>query len=173
MQHVYGKTPLDKNAAAQCSLQIIGDQATGTCSFVTGFYGLPTMPTEFQRIKNKNFRRTYTFIDDILIVTKGTETDHWAKVRKVLERLDRMNIRLKLENCEFVQREAKWLGFHFPQTGNITLNSKVQGNTDRLKPKNLKELRPLLGAVKQMNRLIPNLAQFCFPFRSLLKIENN
>ena len=42
---------------------------------ITGFYGLATMPTEFQRIMDKlleGFSDTYTVFDDILIVTRGT-----------------------------------------------------------------------------------------------------
>ena len=53
MQYTCGQTPLDKNAVAQCNFQIIGGEATGTYTIITGFDGLTTMPTEFQRIMNK------------------------------------------------------------------------------------------------------------------------
>ena len=52
------------------------------------------------------------------------------------------------------------------------MNSKVQGISERLKPTNLKQLRSFLGAVNQFNKFIPNLAQLCFPFRNLLKKDN-
>ena len=112
---------------------------------------------------------TYSFIDDLLIVTKANQNDHWLKVRNVLVRLDRMKIRLNHEKCEFAQWQAEWLGLHLSQTGIEPLNSKFQGITDRLKPKNLKEPRSFLGAVNHMNRLIPNVAHLCFPFRPLQK----
>ena len=44
--------------------------------FVTGFYGLSVMPTEFQKIMDNflaSFREVFVFIVDILIVTKRTK----------------------------------------------------------------------------------------------------
>ena len=59
-----------------------------------------------------------------------------------------MNIRLKVEKRKFALWEAEWLGCHLSQTGNKPMNSKAQGTTDRLEPKNLKEeLRSFLGAM--------------------------
>ena len=49
------------------------------------------------------------------------------------------------------------------------INSKVQAISEILTPKNLKELRSYLGAVNQLNRFIPNLAQLCHELRPLLK----
>ena len=112
------------------------------------------MPTEVQQIMDEvseGLSNTYTFIDDILTVAKGTKNDHWVKVRNVLERLDSMTVHLKVERCDFAQREAAELDFHLPQMDIEPLNSKVEGNTDRLKPENLKELCSFLGAVNQMN----------------------
>ena len=48
-------------------------------------------------------------------------------------------------------------------------NTKVQGITEKLRPENLKELRSFLGAVNQFNKVIPDLASICFPFRSIPK----
>ena len=56
------------------------------------------MPTEFQKVMDKklsNIGNTYVFLDDILIVTKGNRTVHCARVKQVLEKLDKANIRLK------------------------------------------------------------------------------
>ena len=53
--------------------------------------------------------------------------------------------------------------------GITPVNGKVQGLTERLRPGNLKELRSFLGAVNQLNKFIPELANICAPFRSILK----
>ena len=78
---------------------------------------------------------TYTFIDDILKVTKGTETEHWGKVKRIFERLDARNLRLNFHNFKFAESNADSLGFHLSRTGNKPLNSIVWGIVDRLKPK--------------------------------------
>ena len=122
--------------------------------------------------KLSNIANTYFFLDDILIVTKGNQTDHYARVKQVLEKLDEANIRLKWEKCKFAQSEVAWLGYHLTQTGIRPINTKIQAITDKLKPKYSKELRLYMGAVKQLNRFIPNLAQLCFKLRPLLKQDN-
>ena len=45
----------------------------------------------------------------------------------------------------------------------------MQGTSIRLRPGDLKELRSFLGAVNQLNKYIPELANVCAPFRSSLK----
>ena len=55
------------------------------------------------------------------------------------------------------------------QIGIKPINAKVQAITEKVTPKNLKELRPYLGTVNQLNRFIPNLAQLCHELRPLLK----
>ena len=50
-----------------------------------------------------NTRNTFTFIDDMLIVTKGTKQQHMEKVEEVLTKLDEAGIRLKLEKCKIAQ----------------------------------------------------------------------
>ena len=84
MRYAYGQVPLDEETARHCNFQIIGGKATGTYRFITGFYGLTVMPTEFQKLMDKklsNIANTYVFLDDILIVTKGNRTDHYARVK--------------------------------------------------------------------------------------------
>ena len=71
--------------------------------------------------------------------------------------------------CNLAQKEIEWLGYKLTQNGISPINTKIQAITEKLRPKNLKELRSYLGAVNQMNRFIPNLAQLCFPLRPLLK----
>ena len=46
------------------------------------------MPTEFQRIMEEilyNIANVYVFIDDILIVTKGTKEEHEERLEKFLK----------------------------------------------------------------------------------------
>ena len=170
MQYAYGQVPLDKETAKHCNFQIVGGKATGT--YITGFYGLTVMPTEFQKAMDAelaNIPNTYVFLDDILVVTMGSKENHYKVVKTVLTKLNKANVRLKWEKCKFAQKEIEWLGYKLTQTGISPMNTKIQAITKKLKPKYLKELRSYLGAVNQMNRFIPNLAQLCFKLRPLLK----
>ena len=172
MTYAYGQIPLHLLTAKHCHFQIIGGESTGTYRFVTGFYGLSVIPTEFQKVMDMllaKFREVFVFIDDILIVTKGTKSEQLDKVREILKTLDDAELHFKAGKCIRAENEIEWLGFKLTNQGILPVNSKVQGITEKLRPTNLKELRSFLGAVNQFNKFIPDLASTCFPFRSILK----
>ena len=50
LMYAYGQVPLHAMTSKHCNFQIIGDDSTGPYRFVTGFYGLTGMPTEFQKV---------------------------------------------------------------------------------------------------------------------------
>ena len=52
---------------------------TGTYKFQTGFYGFTDMPAEFHKAMDYTLiglQNTYCFLDDILIVSKGSLNEH-------------------------------------------------------------------------------------------------
>ena len=135
MTYAYGQVELSEETSGHCNFQIIGGKATGIYRFVTGFYGLTTMPTEFQRIIDltlAGITNTFAFIDDILTVTHGTEEDYITKVKEVLKRLDDANINLRLDKCSFAAKNIECVGYNLSQQGVAPINSKVQGISERL-----------------------------------------
>ena len=112
MQYAYGQVLLNKETAKHCNFQILGGKATGTYKFVTGFYGLTVMPTEFQKAMDTelaNIPNTHVLIDDILVVTKGSKEDHYKVVKTVLTKLNKAKVRLKWEKCKLAQKKIEWL----------------------------------------------------------------
>ena len=176
LNYAFGQVFLNPELAKHCNFAIIGGNASGIYRFKTGFYGLTVMPTEFQRIMEDiliNISNVFIFIDDILIVTKGTKEEHEEKVREVFRKLDSRKLQLKEEKCNIAKNEIDWLGFRISEKGIKPLNEKIQGISEKIKPKNLKELRSYLGAVNQLTKFIPGLAKITEPFRDLLKKEGN
>ena len=86
-----------------------------------------------------------------------------------MKSLDQAEVQLKAGKCTFAKNEIEWLGFKLTEKGILPLNTKVQGNTEKLRPTNLKELRSFLGAVNQFIKFNPDLAVICSPFRSIPK----
>ena len=79
MIYAYGQIPLHELTKSHCNIQIIGGKSTGTYRFTTGYFGLTIMPTEIQKVMDltlANINSVFVYIDDILIVTKGTKHDH-------------------------------------------------------------------------------------------------
>ena len=110
MTYAYGQVPLHLLTAKHCNFQIIGGESTGTYRFVTGFYGLTVMPTEFQKVMDlllSRFREVFVFIDDVLIVTKGTKRKHLDKVREILKAIDDAELQLKAGKCNFAKQEIE------------------------------------------------------------------
>ena len=57
------------------------------------------------------FREVFVFIDDILIVTKGTKQEHLDKKRKIFKVIYEAELQLKARKCKFPKQEIEWLGF--------------------------------------------------------------
>ena len=98
MTYAYGQIPLQELTKRHCNFQIVGGKSTGTYRFTTGFYGLTLMTIEFQKLLDislANVNSVFVYIDDILIVTKGTKQEHLNKVREVMQILDEANLQLK------------------------------------------------------------------------------
>ena len=102
--------------ARHCNFQITVGKVTGTYEFNTGYYGLTTMPPEFQQIMDNilfKVQNTFTFINDILIVTKRSKEQHLEKVEQVQNILDEARTQLKENNSQVVLTETEWLEFKF------------------------------------------------------------
>ena len=72
------------------------------------------MPLKFQKIIDKLLHKTqstFAFIDDILIVTKGTKEQHMDEIEEVLKTLEKARIRLKLEKCKIAPTKTELLGY--------------------------------------------------------------
>ena len=66
------------------------------------------MPTELQKALDPelgNLPNTYVFLDDTLILTKGSTENHFEVVKQVFKRQDNANMRLKWENATLLQKK--------------------------------------------------------------------
>ena len=64
---------------------------TGTYRFQTGLFGLTDMPAEFQKALDCtliDLKNTHCFLDNTLIVSKGSEDEYKQYVLNFLKRLD-------------------------------------------------------------------------------------
>ena len=73
------------------------------------------MPPEFQKLwiyYKLSLEKFFVFIDDLVIVTKGTKNEHLAKVREILKMLDLASVQLKAGNAnsQYINRrfENRW-----------------------------------------------------------------
>ena len=79
LKYAYSQIPLDELIAKHCNFSILGGRATGTYRFINGFYGLTDMPATFLKTIDKKLEgieSKLAFLDDILVITKGTINEH-------------------------------------------------------------------------------------------------
>ena len=95
LKYAYSQIPLHQDTAKHCNFNLVSGEATVTYRFLTGFYGLTYMPAEFQKAidsKLVGLTNTHWFLDDIIIVSKSSQSEHLELVRKCLEKLDQEKI---------------------------------------------------------------------------------
>ena len=136
LRYAYSQIPLDKTTREQCNFSLIDGYVTGTYQFQTGFYGLTDMPAEFQKaidLTLTNCTNTYAYMDDILIVTKGSLDVHKQKLESVLKKLDEQNLAISLDKGKFARKQVEWLGFTVNSEGTKPLIRKVEA-IEKLSP---------------------------------------
>ena len=109
LRYAYSQIPLDKTTREQCNIRIIGGNDTRTYQFQTVFYGFTDMPAEFQKAVDltlTNCNNTYAYLDDILIVTKGTIETQRQKLQTVLTKFDEENLAISLNKCKFACKQV-------------------------------------------------------------------
>ena len=110
LRYAYSQIPLDKSTREQCNFSLIGGNATATYQFQTGIYGLTDMPAALQKAVDltlTNCNHTHAYLDDILIVTKGTLETHRQKLQTVLTQLDEENLAISLDKCKFACKQVE------------------------------------------------------------------
>ena len=136
------------------------------------------MPREIQKAMDNTLSNTpgvISCLDDILIVTKGSVSDHNLIVNNVFVRQYEEGFALKLSKCEFSVKKISWLGFDIDHLGYRLVSpehSKVQAILDLKPPRTLKQLRSYMGVLNHLQRFLPNLQLFTEKFCPSLTSSN-
>ena len=106
--YAYGQLKLDDQTRNLCIFTVTGGEFTGYYRFLKGFYGLADIPTIFQeRIdKTLDFKHP-AWLDDIIIVTKGSIEQHEMEVKEAMKKLEMAGYRLNPKKFEFFKKEAE------------------------------------------------------------------
>jgi hypothetical protein len=84
-------------------------------------FGLKTAPSTFQRMVNTVLSgltgtRCFVLLDDIVIYARSL-SEHDTKLREVLGRVRRHNLKLQPDKCEFLRTEVSYLGHIITEEG--------------------------------------------------------
>lgn len=138
-------------------------------------FGLKNAPAIFQRALDNILRDLigkccYVYIDDIIIFGEDEET-HLNNIKKVFETLEKANMKVQINKCEFFKNEVEYLGFIVSSEGIKTNPKKVEAIKNFPYPKTLKDLRSFLGMSGFYRRFIKDYAKLAKPLTALLRGE--
>jgi hypothetical protein len=137
-------------------------------------FGLKNLPAHFQRVMDYEIGRaglmgfTCTYIDDILVFSDTAE-EHEQHVKKVLESLHAVGLKAHPEKSIFGASVVEFLGHNVSMYGLTPHEAKVSAITNMRSPKDVPELRSVLGFLNYYRAYIPLFAKVASPLHDLLK----
>ena len=170
LDYAYGQMKLSEETSRQCVFALTGGNFSGYYRFKKGFYGLADIPTIFQEKIDRTLEYcTPAWLDNIIIVTRGSKQDHEKKLFDVLDKLEKAGYRASKKKSEFFMKETKWLGHEINENGIKPNDEKVEAILKLKLPENTKDLKSFLGAIQYMAKFLPKLSEQTDRLRKLLK----
>ena len=113
-------------------------------------------------------QNVFCYINDILIAT-DTHEQHMRTLNELFARLEKYNVRLNREKCQFLKPSIKYLGHVLTADGIKPLQDKVEAIKNAPRPKNVSELKSFLGMVNYYGKFVPNLSSKLHSLYTLLQ----
>jgi RNase H-like domain found in reverse transcriptase len=126
--------------------------------------GLSVSPDIYQQKMSNVFvdmPEVIVYIDDILIITKGSFQEHLKVLEEVIRHLARHQLK--------VHAETEFLGFTLCREGIRPQEKKVEAIQALQTPKNVKQVRSILGLVNYYKQFIPHRSGLLAPLTALTR----
>lgn len=134
-------------------------------------FGIKTAPSEFNRVIDQvidGLPKTIAYFDDIM-VHGHTRMECENNLRACLDRLQKFDLHLNPDKCEFFKTRIEYLG-HVVEHNKISKSpAKVKAIVEMPRPKNKDEVRRFLGLITYYSRFLPNNSTLTYPLRQLLR----
>lgn len=137
-------------------------------------FGVKPAASIFQSVIDKiigGIENAQAYIDDILIWGSTAQELH-AHVEKVLERLSHYNVKLNYAKCQWFINKVTYLGHVISARGIEPNLEKVKAIVEAPAPKNVSQLKALLGMVQYYSKFLPKLNVTFAPLYKLLKKDS-
>ena len=103
LDYAYGQMNLSEETRRQCVFAITGGKFSGCYGFKKEFYGLADIPTKFQEKIDRTLENsTPAWLDDIIIVTRGSKQEHEKKLFDILNKLEKTGYRASKKKSELI-----------------------------------------------------------------------
>ena len=135
-------------------------------------FGLCNAPSTFMRLMDKvfgdqNFQSLLIYLDDILVFGSTYEETH-ERLRMVLHRLGKANLKAKPEKCYMFYKRLRYLGHIVSEEGVGPDPEKISAVQEWEVPKSETDLRSFLGLTGYYRRFVPEYAKIAGPLHRLI-----
>lgn len=112
-------------------------------------FGLKNALATFQRLMNNILTglqgiKCFVYLDDIVIFANSLQ-DHPCKLIDIFKRLEKHNLKLQQDKCEFMRHETSYLGHVITESGVRPDPSKIECINNYPIPKNARDIKSFLG----------------------------
>lgn len=167
LSNAYLQLPLDPESKQYVTVNTL----KGLFQFNRLPFGVASAPAIFQRYMDtllQGLRGVSVYLDDILIAGKSID-DNLENLEAVLQKLQAAGLRLNRKKCLFCHTSLEHLGHVISEHGIQPTEDKVHAIKEAPPPKNVGELRSVLGLMNYYSTFLPNLSAQLVPLYNLLK----
>ena len=132
--------------------------------------GLCNSPDIFQEKMNELFaglEYVRAYIDDLLVISKGSFEDHLSKLDEVLNKLQSAGLKVNATKSSFVQKELEYLGYWITREGILPVKKKIDAIQNIATPKTRKQLRSFIGLVNYYHDMWKRRSEILSPLAEL------
>ena len=145
----------------------------GLYEFLRLPFGLANAPGQFQRVMSRILEPVvgvcaFVYIDDIVVFSKS-ESDHIRDLRTVFELLDRHNVTIKKEKCDFAKKQVELLGYVVSPQGIAPTAEKTMAVKAIRPPNDVKGVKSILGLTNYYRSSIAGYARIVEPIVALTR----
>jgi hypothetical protein len=136
-------------------------------------FGLKGALATFQRLMNTvrsciQGIKCLVYLDDVVVYGENLKI-HNERLREVLDRMRRYNMKLQPDKCEFMRKEFSYLGHVIGQNSVRPDEKRIDAVQNFPEPRTTRELKRFLGVAGYYRRFIPNFSKIDKPLKELLK----
>ena len=145
----------------------------GFYEFKTMPFGLTNAPATFQRLMELallglQWTDCLIYLDDVIIFGTTFE-EHAMRVSNVLERIEKANLKLKVEKCDLFQEEVEFLGHMVSKEGVKPSPNNIAKVIQWKEPETVTEVRQFLGLCSYYRRFVKGFSSIARPLTELTK----
>lgn len=136
-------------------------------------FGLKNAPATFQRLMNTVLRGLvgvicFVYMDDIIVYSTSLQ-EHYDNLAKILNALEKANLKVQLNKSEFLQKEVAFLGHIVNEDGVKPNPDKIEAIKNWPTPKTEKEIKSFLGTLGYYRRFIKDFSRLTKPLTQCLR----